>query len=210
MCLTWILGSRLIRSINQSRATLWVLETCLIVGLLPCIIMLITASLSSNTYNKAFWWEVCFGRSRRRWRGSRWRSRAGYWSWSQGCRSRGRSARRGRKGKRRGSAGGSKRRSRATQRQPHMCMTWRWDDRLKRRLEPMWSDTCVTKDKTSNSVQACSDLAHVVHVGVRRVTVVIVHIGLEEVVVVIYFCVAILFVIFCIRRYSLYTLRRWQ
>ena len=53
MYLIWILGSRLIRSNNQSRATLWVLETCLIVGLLPFIIILITASLSSNTYNKA-------------------------------------------------------------------------------------------------------------------------------------------------------------
>ena len=38
---------------NQSRATLWVLETCLIVGLLNFIIILTTASLSSNTYNKA-------------------------------------------------------------------------------------------------------------------------------------------------------------
>ena len=44
-----------INSIEQSRATLWVLETCLIVGLLPLIIILITASLSSNTYNKASW-----------------------------------------------------------------------------------------------------------------------------------------------------------
>ena len=71
-------------------------------------------------------------------------------------------------------------------------------------------DTCVTKDKTSNSVQACSDLAHVVLVlvGVRRVTVVIVHIGLEGVLVVIHFCVAILFVNCCIRRCSLYTPRR--
>ena len=61
-------------------------------------------------------------------------------------------------------------------------------------------------DKTSNSVQACSDL-HValVLVGVRRVTVVIVHIGLDEVVVVIYFSVAVLFVICCIRRCTLYT-----
>ena len=44
-------------------------------------------------------------------------------------------------------------------------------------------DACDKENKTSNSVQACSDL-HVVHVlvGVRRVTVV--HIGLEEVVVV--------------------------
>ena len=57
MYLIWILGSRLIRSNNQSNATLWVLETCLIVGLLPFIIILITASLSSNTYNKASWCE---------------------------------------------------------------------------------------------------------------------------------------------------------
>ena len=35
MYLMWILGSKLILSNNQSRATLWVLETCLIVGLLP-------------------------------------------------------------------------------------------------------------------------------------------------------------------------------
>ena len=60
------------------------------------------------------------------------------------------------------------------------------------------------EDKTSNSVQACSDLAHVVLVlvGVRRVTVV--HIGHEGVLVVIHFCVAILFVNCCIRRCSLY------
>ena len=73
-------------------------------------------------------------------------------------------------------------------------------------LSQCWCDTCVMKDKTSNSVQACSDLAHVVLVlvGVRRVTVVIVHIGLEGVLVVIHFCVAILFVNCCIRRCSLY------
>ena len=63
------------------------------------------------------------------------------------------------------------------------------------------------EDKTSNSVQACSDPAHVVLVLVsvrrlRRVTVV--HIGLEGVLVVIHFCVAILFVNCCIRRCSLY------
>ena len=57
MYLFWILGSKLIRSKNQSRATLWVLETCLIVGILPFIIILITASLFSNTYNKASWCE---------------------------------------------------------------------------------------------------------------------------------------------------------
>ena len=33
---------------NQSSATLWVRDTCLIVGLLPFIIILITASLSSK------------------------------------------------------------------------------------------------------------------------------------------------------------------
>ena len=57
MYLIWILGSKLIRSNNQSSATLWVLETCLIVGLLPLIIILITASLSSNIYDKASWCE---------------------------------------------------------------------------------------------------------------------------------------------------------
>ena len=57
MYLIWICGSRLIWSNNQSSATLWVLETCLTVGLLPLMIILITASLSSNTYNKASWRE---------------------------------------------------------------------------------------------------------------------------------------------------------
>ena len=52
MYLIWILESRSIRSNNQSNATLWVLETCLIVGLLPFLIILITASSSSSTYNK--------------------------------------------------------------------------------------------------------------------------------------------------------------
>ena len=57
MYLIWIIGSKLILSNNQSRATLWVLETRLIVGLLPIMIILITASLSSNTNNKASWCE---------------------------------------------------------------------------------------------------------------------------------------------------------
>ena len=35
MYLIWIFGSKLIRSNNQSSATLWILETCLSVGLLP-------------------------------------------------------------------------------------------------------------------------------------------------------------------------------
>ena len=67
----------------------------------------------------------------------------------------------------------------------------------------------VTSDcdtETLNSVQACSDLTHVVLVGVRHVTVV--HIGYEGVLVVMYFCVAILFVNCCIRRCSFYTPRR--
>ena len=53
MYLFWILGSELILSNNQSKATLWVHETCLIVGLRPFMIILITASLSSKMYNKA-------------------------------------------------------------------------------------------------------------------------------------------------------------
>ena len=57
MYLIWILGSKLILSNNQSRATLWVLETCLIVGLLLFMIISFTASLSSNIYNKASWCE---------------------------------------------------------------------------------------------------------------------------------------------------------
>ena len=55
MYLIWIWRSKLIWSSDQSSATLWVLETCLIVGLLPLFIILITASLSSKTYNKASW-----------------------------------------------------------------------------------------------------------------------------------------------------------
>ena len=42
-----------IDSINQPKATLWILETCLLVGLLPFLIILITASLCSKIYNKA-------------------------------------------------------------------------------------------------------------------------------------------------------------
>ena len=63
-------------------------------------------------------------------------------------------------------------------------------DGLKDDLSQCGCDTCVMKDKTSNSVQACSDPAHVVLVlvGVRRVTVVIVHIGLEGILVVKHFC----------------------
>ena len=46
--LIWIFGSNLILSNNQSSATLWVRDTCLIFGLLPLMIILITASLSSK------------------------------------------------------------------------------------------------------------------------------------------------------------------
>ena len=54
----WIFGCRLILSNNQSRTTLWVLDACLIVGLLPFIIILITTSLSSRTYNIAPHWKI--------------------------------------------------------------------------------------------------------------------------------------------------------
>ena len=49
--LIWILGSKLIRPNNQSRATLWVLDTLLKVGLLLSIAIFITASLSLKMYN---------------------------------------------------------------------------------------------------------------------------------------------------------------
>ena len=49
----WIL------SINQSGATLWVRDTCLIVGHLPLMIILITTSLSSKMYNWDSPWEEC-------------------------------------------------------------------------------------------------------------------------------------------------------
>ena len=37
--------------VKQSNATLWVLDTCLIVGLLPLMIILLAAALSSKMYN---------------------------------------------------------------------------------------------------------------------------------------------------------------
>ena len=49
--LIWIFGSKLILSNNQPNATLWVLDTWLIVGLLPLMTIFITASLSSKMYN---------------------------------------------------------------------------------------------------------------------------------------------------------------
>ena len=52
-------GSRLILSNNQSRATRWVRDTCLIVGLMPLMILFITASLSSKMYNWLFLREMC-------------------------------------------------------------------------------------------------------------------------------------------------------
>ena len=51
--LMWILWSRLILSNNRSRATLWVLDTCLRVRLRPLMINLITASSSSKMYSIA-------------------------------------------------------------------------------------------------------------------------------------------------------------
>ena len=46
----WILGSKFILLNSQSRATVWVLDTCLIVGLRPSIIILITGSLSPKMH----------------------------------------------------------------------------------------------------------------------------------------------------------------
>ena len=69
MSASWVLVlsfgfSTLILSKNQSRATLWVLDTCLIVGLCPWIIILITASLSSKMYSWDALWQECVPRWR--------------------------------------------------------------------------------------------------------------------------------------------------
>ena len=50
-------GSKKNMSNNRSLATLWVLETCLRVGLLPLMVILITASSSSKMYKIAPLWE---------------------------------------------------------------------------------------------------------------------------------------------------------
>ena len=57
--LVWIFRPKLTLSNHQSRATLWVLDTCLTVGLSPLMIILITASLSSRMYNWDSPWEEC-------------------------------------------------------------------------------------------------------------------------------------------------------
>ena len=60
----WIFASKFILSNNQSRATLWVRDTCLVVGLLPLTIIFITASLSSKMYNcDSFTGEMCLRRN---------------------------------------------------------------------------------------------------------------------------------------------------
>ena len=50
-------GSKFILPNNQPNATLWLRDTCVIVGILPLMIILITASLSSKMYNCASRWE---------------------------------------------------------------------------------------------------------------------------------------------------------
>ena len=55
----WILESRLILSNSQSKATLWVLDTCLIEGIRPLIIILITASFSSKDIQRSIGTRMC-------------------------------------------------------------------------------------------------------------------------------------------------------
>ena len=52
--LIWILGPKLILSNNRSYANLWVLDTCLIIGLLPLMVILIAALLSSKMHHCVF------------------------------------------------------------------------------------------------------------------------------------------------------------
>ena len=72
MYLIWTLGSKLILSNKQSRATLRVLETCLIVGLLPFMIILICerrailliVRRSSGSFPRRCWhWKRSAGQS---------------------------------------------------------------------------------------------------------------------------------------------------
>ena len=59
--LIWILVSKLILSNRQPSATMWVLDTCLLIGLLPLMIIPITACLSSKMYNwDSPWQEFAF------------------------------------------------------------------------------------------------------------------------------------------------------
>ena len=58
-CLIWILGSKMIPLNNQSNATRRVPDTCLMVGLLPFMIILITASLTSKMFQRDSPWEEC-------------------------------------------------------------------------------------------------------------------------------------------------------
>ena len=57
--LIWVFGSKLMLPNNLSSATLWVLDTCLIVGHRPLITIWMTASLSSKMYNWDSPWEEC-------------------------------------------------------------------------------------------------------------------------------------------------------
>ena len=52
-------NQELILSNNQSKATLWVLNTCLSVGLQPFIIILITASLSFKDIQHSIGTRMC-------------------------------------------------------------------------------------------------------------------------------------------------------
>ena len=57
--LIWNPESQYIRSNDQSKFARWVREICLLDGLRPSVIFLITASLSSQTSKDARWLEMC-------------------------------------------------------------------------------------------------------------------------------------------------------
>ena len=149
------------------------------------------------------------GGNRPGWRRSRLRSRTGCWlSWSQ-RRSSG-------KGRRRGTAGSRRWWRENTQGTLHMDgMRMKRQDKCER-LEPRGVMNELD-DATTDCVQVCSIL-HVVHVYVRRVIYVIVHNGPHRcwrcacrcTHFSVTICHSHLFVNFCIRRYSIYTTRRWQ
>ena len=53
--LIWVLGSKLILSNNQSDATLWVLDMCLIIGLHYCFIVIENVQLRFTLRSTCVW-----------------------------------------------------------------------------------------------------------------------------------------------------------
>ena len=168
--------------------------------------------LIRSTTTQKFLWGSGW-RSRRR--GSPWRSGAGYFPRSPGCRGlcAGQGAWGQRRGRRRRTTGWSRKRGR---RESKTTTHVRHADDVRWKIQWTWANVVwhiIKTGKTTNGSLLCSlvQIARVVIVrvivdGVFGVTV-DVHIGHDEVLVV---YVSIFVVILCIWRCTLYTPRRWQ